>query len=486
MIRISRSFVKGSALYTLVGALPMASAVLLLPFYMAHLSTAHFGALSIYLAFSLLVQLVVTYSYDTSLYVHYHEYKDNKTKLAIFISSAFVFMLFVGLGLLLAGALLGDYVFSIFFSEAGIDFYPYGWLAIIGGALQAIFKVHSSLLQTREKQEAFFWSSLLLFVGIFAFTLGGLLLFPASLSGPMGGRALALVFGGAWVVYRIGREFGFQFNFAVLTESFSFNFYSFIYQLQQWVINYFDRVLMVFYLPLAVVGEYDFAVQCLIGIELFMNGLHNSFFPKVVKEVTAQTTKGSTEHVNRYYHGLVAVTMLVVCFAVVVLPLVITMTSDLLGRPDYKAANNLVPYIAVLYLLRSIRLFFIFPYGVLKYTKPLPIMYVAIAGVKIGALLLLIPTWGIQSVIIASFLSLVVEITLLRTTIASRFFFKFNQVKMLLAPASFLFVIVLFESLSGSVPAIVRYALYTSFCFGILFFAYRNELTKIDLRNILK
>jgi O-antigen/teichoic acid export membrane protein len=141
---------------------------------MVSLSTDNFGALSIYLAFSLIIQLLVTYSFDSSLYVHYHEFKNDKAKLAAFVSSAFVLMLLIGLGLAIIVLPTGGYILAAIFSTQDIDFFPYGWLALGGGIFQALFKVHSNFLQSREKPETFFWSNLFLFTGIVVFTIAGL------------------------------------------------------------------------------------------------------------------------------------------------------------------------------------------------------------------------------------------------------------------------------------------------------------------------
>src|SRR5690606_12013974 len=98
VLRIGKKFLKSSVIYTVAGSLPMASALILLPFYVEHLSTSDFGALSIYFAFSYFVQLLTTYSFDTSLYVHYHEFKKEPLRLASFTSSSFLFMLLIGSG----------------------------------------------------------------------------------------------------------------------------------------------------------------------------------------------------------------------------------------------------------------------------------------------------------------------------------------------------------------------------------------------------
>src|SRR5690606_20145164 len=114
--------------------------------------------------------------------------------------------------------------------------------------------------------------------------------------------------------------FGVHFNLPLLRQSFRFNFYTFLYQFLQWVINYFDRFFMVFFLPLGQVGVYDFAFKCLLLLEFVINGLHNSFYPRVVSTVMAQERKQSVPEVNRYYHGLICVTLVLICGAILALP----------------------------------------------------------------------------------------------------------------------------------------------------------------------
>lgn len=464
----------------------MASAVLLLPFYMDQLTTADFGALSIFLTLSLLVQLLVTYSYDTSIFVHYHEFKSNSTKLATFIGSAFCLMLLVGATLFGMLTMTGDWLSTLLFDNPNFSFFPNGWLAIIGGIFQAIVKVHSSLLQTREKQETYFWSNLFLFIGIAVFTLVGLYVFPSTLIGPLGGRALAVTITAAWVVFRIVREFGMHLDFRVLAESFYFNLYTFIYQLQQWVINYFDRVLMLLYLPLSSVGVYDFAIKCLVGVELFMNGLHSSFVPKVMKALVGQQLKESTPVTNRYYHGFVAVMMLVVCAAILVVPVAIDWLSTYLHKPAYKLSIAFIPSIAMLFLLRSVRLYFGLPYTILKFTKPLPVIYSLVAAVKIGGVILFAEWLGVMGIILASALSLLLELVLIYLFSKNRFHFNFNPYKILLAPLVLLVFIFFSEYLFAEVETVFRHLLYCLVCVVILWFTYRTDLKSVNLFNLIK
>src|SRR6187431_2846331 len=108
----------------------MASAIVLIPFYIKYLPTEVYGALAICLAFSAFVQIVVTYSFDSSLYIHYHEFKHIPEKLAAYISSAFIFILALGL---LAGiffSITGPLIFNWLLPGGSFSFYPYGLVSV--------------------------------------------------------------------------------------------------------------------------------------------------------------------------------------------------------------------------------------------------------------------------------------------------------------------------------------------------------------------
>ena len=455
----------------------MASALILLPFYILNLSTEAYGALSIYLVFSLLVQILVTFSFDTSLYIHFHEFKNDFKKLSVFVSSAFMFMLFIGIAIGVAFAILGDLILKVVLPDQNVSFFPYGLASVGVGAFQALFRVHSSLLQSREKPETFFWSNVLSFTMIASFTIIGLELYPNSLMGPVVGRLLAAFIAGIWVLFRIFREFGFKFDFTWLRSSFGFNTYTFIYQILQWVINYFDRIVMLLFLSLGDVGVYAFATQCLIPLELLMNALHSSFYPKVVSSVMELPEKSSTASINRYYHGLTAIIMLAVCIGVVLLPWVI---ETFVRKQAYQATIPYLPFLATIYFFRTMRLYFTVPYGILKYTKPLPTVYVIVAAVKIILMIFLMPSYGVYGVIIAALISSNLEIILLRTRIKHMFQFRFNFFKIVGAPLILFILIMVLEPIMGQTYPYSIHLTYFVSCGGLLWWAYRNEIQLLN------
>lgn len=478
---ISKNFIKTSAIYTLAGSLPLASAFILLPFYLGFLPKEVYGALSLYLAFSLFIQILVAYSFDTSLYIHFHEYKNDPEKLKSFISSAFVFMLLIAcvlaIPVIVGGQFLLDWIFNAFdwmFEGKRISFYPFGLLAFVTGVFQALFKVYVNLLQSREKPGLFLRSNLFSFSMIAGLTIAGLYIFPNSLIGPIGGRAIAGLLTTLWVLYRIYREYGFHFNYPLLRSTFGFNHYSFIYQIQQWFINYSDRFIMLFAgLSLGLIGVYDFALKCLIVIEVIMNGLNTSFYPKVVSTVMAQSEKKTTPEINRYYHGLISVVMLMVAGSILVLPFAVYIFDMSKG---YDEAIQYFPFIAAVFILKVVRIYFAYPYAVLKYTKPLPVIYTFITLFKIALMILLVKDYGIYGLVMASIISLAVELVVLRMRLKGKFVFIFNAFKILVAPMILLLAILILEPMFGAAHGLIIHFSYVVITVGFLLLIYRNEL----------
>jgi O-antigen/teichoic acid export membrane protein len=483
MIRISKNFLKSSFIYTVAGSLPVVSAIVLLPFYSANLTTSDFGALSIYLAFTLLIQYITTYSFDISLYIHFHEFRNEPKKLASFVSSAFILMLMIGGVVAAVLTISGDILFKTIFSDRSIRFYPYGLLASATGIFQALLKVHSNLVQSRERPDVFFWSNVTSFLFIMAFTIAGLYMFPHSLAGPVGGRFIAAIIMGVWALQRIFREFGIHFNYPLLRSSFSFNLYTFIYQLLQWVINYFDRILLLFYISLSSIGVYDFGLKCLLIIEFLLNGLHNSFYPRIVSTIINQKEKQSTPEINRYYHGFTSVIMVLICLCILTFPWAI---ETFVPRKDYHRVVEFVPYLAVLYIFRAIRLYFAVPYGILKHSKPLPGIYIVVSAIKILVIILLVKQYEIYGIVIASVVSAILEIILLKVTIRNRFEFRFNFYKIVGAPVLLFLLIVILEPLYGAEHPYLLHTFYLLACLAMLWWVYRNDIKLIDPRTIIK
>lgn len=458
----------------------MASAIILLPFYIHYLPTEVYGALAICLAFAAIVQIITAYSFDSSLYIHYHEFRNDKLKLESFVSSAFIFMLCLGLVVGVVLSISGQLVFNYAIPTSTLSFYPYGIVAVGVGVFQAIFKVHGNLLQTREKPETFLWSNVTSFAIIAVTTIVGLKLFPGTLIGPLGGRLIAAFLSATWALFRVFREFGFHAQSPWRNTSRSFNTFTFIYQLQQWVINYVDRFVILIFMPVAAistVGIYEFAIKCLAPIELVLNGLNASVYPQVIKQINKQEgANSSTPEINRYFYGQVSVMMLMICLSIIVLPFLV---DWFIQKSSYREALRYVPYLAVIFVLRSMRLYFVIPYNVLKKMQRLTALNFFISIFKIGLMIILILKCQIMGVIISSAAAYFVEMLLLWYYLKKDYTMKFNVFKLMIAPLFLFFVIIGIEPIVNENFTTWIHLGYGLICGALLWFSYRNELKLI-------
>ena len=126
------------------------------------------------------------------------------------------------------------------------------------------------------------------------------------------------------------------------------------------------------------------------------------------------------------------------------------------------------------------RLYFTVPYGILKYTKPLPVVYIIVAAIKIILMVLLMPTFGVFGVIIAALTSAALEIVLLRTSIRDMFKFRFNFFKIVAAPLILFIMIIVLEPIVGQSYPYAIHLVYLTSCVGLLWWAYRNEIQLLN------
>jgi O-antigen/teichoic acid export membrane protein len=169
--------------------------------------------------------------------------------------------------------------------------------------------------------------------------------------------------------------------------------------------------------------------------------------------------------------------MLVVCGSILGFPWAVEVFVE---KQDYHRAIAYVPFLACIYFFRVMRLFFSLPYGTLKYTKPLPLIYFFVSALKIALIIWLIGQFSIYSIIIASVISAAVEIVLLRFSIKSLFVFKFNAFKILYAPLLLLGLIFCLEPVFGATYPYLLHSFFVLCCIALLWWTYRNELRLIN------
>ncbi len=174
---------------------------------------------------------------------------------------------------------------------------------------------------------------------------------------------------------------------------------------------------------------------------------------------------------------MVSVILLAICGTILVVPPGINL---FVHKTGYAEAVQYIPYVAVLFVFKAIRLYFVLPFGVLKKMRRITALSLIVNLVKIVLMALLIPRWQLYGVIAASLLALVTEVALLWYYLRADYRVAFNGFKLMIGPFLVVFMVLAAEPVIGVQLPLVTHVVYGLVTVGLLWFAYRNELKTLD------
>ncbi|MBL7917391.1 MAG: oligosaccharide flippase family protein, partial [Bacteroidia bacterium] len=269
---ISKGFLKSSIVYTIGGAMPMAASIILLPFYTNYLNEIHFLQVSFYISISLLFQIFFSFSTDTYFGVKYSQLSNNPEKQKLFVGTNAILLLLIGLGWLVITAFTGDAIMDyIFKPEYGMEFWPYGFYAIITAFFNSYFKTSTNSLIYFKKPLLFLSLNLINFIATLLISIGGLFLFPDSIIGPMYGRLLS-----GLVIFLLANMVFFKFGKLKFEKEFLPDLFRFctpylFYVLSAWILSFIDRFMLQKHISETDLNTYDLVLKCFFGIEFLQN-----------------------------------------------------------------------------------------------------------------------------------------------------------------------------------------------------------------------
>lgn len=349
---IKLSFIKDSLLYTIGNALPMAASILLLPFYANYLNSTHYVALSFYIGISLLFQIIFSFSFEQYYGVIYTEIKHDVSEIKKLNGSVLLFLLSYGSMVLLLSALVGESILkNIFQKDIPVEYFPFGFLSILTGFLNALFKIMMSTYIYSQKPNIFFYSNLINFFSTIGISLGGLFLFPDSLIGPIYGRLLS----GVIIVC---------FNLIILKQNILLTFEKkyirnfvfkssplFAYSVIIWITGNIDRYFLKNYVDVNNLASYDLIMKCFIGIEFIQNGLSMAIISKVFDNWKKHNRVEFDLQTNRYFNVFIASIVILIAIFVWFLPIFIQL---IIKDKIYYLSFIWINLIGIAYIIRTL------------------------------------------------------------------------------------------------------------------------------------
>ena len=477
---ISKQFIKSSFIYSVIGALPLASSIILLPFYTNMLTTDQFGLLALYIAFTAIMQILVNFSLDQYLGIHWIDFQDNAQKARENVGTVVSLLLLIGIFFLLVFLISGEPVFSSFSkftsNKTNLEFYPWGFMSLLTAIFNSLFKSYTALLIYQQRPVRFFWLNIFNFVLTIGISLSVLFYNPFSLAGPMYGRLLSGLGIFLLALFFFIQEFGISFHKKLLKGIVVFCSPLFVYFILSWIAGNVDRYIIAYFLNASDVAIFVFAIQCTFLMEFFQSGLSSSIYPKVFNIWKEKNINYGTLEANRYFNGFTAITLLIVPVIVIALPLIIPIVVK---NKDYYHTFNFLAILFAGYALSGLRAYFWAPLVYFKKTKALPKIFLFSAVFQILASIGLIYFFGLIGAVWANFLVKPLQVIFMYIESRKVFDYKFNLWKLVYLPIIFIAVVLISESIASDDTRLFVEAGQLVVAIVMVFLVYRKEVIPI-------
>jgi O-antigen/teichoic acid export membrane protein len=467
---ISFRFLKSSLIYTLSGALPLATGLLLVGFYARFLDAVQYGKLSLYMGFILLMQVVMAAGLETSFQFFYLQDKDQPALRARSVSTVFSSILTWGVIVILLSLVIGPVLFSLVFD---LDFFPLGLMALGAALGNALLKAYNHLLIMQQRALRYFLVNLLTSVIIFLVTTFYLYYNPNTLTGPMLARLLAAIVVSAILLYWVFRETGFHWDVDFLKKIFPYCSPLLLMLILSWIQNYTDRIMISKLFNFNEVGIYDFAVKCTLVIDFIVAGLNSAVTPKVYAYWSEKKISHSTVEINRYWNAITSVIIICICITISAAPVVLEWIDT---KQNYEGALKFIPLLSLVFLFRAFQMMSSAPLIYFKRTKAFPRIYLTLAFVQLVVSFIAIYFFGPYGAIAAIFAVKILELILLYSESKKVFSYAFNKIKIIGLPAAFFVAVVAVQVLArGRMWLILNYTL-SAFTVMAIAALYRKEI----------
>ncbi len=397
---ISRKFFSSSIYFTLFSGLPLASGLILLPFYIATLDKQVFGVLTLYLAITLFFQAIILFATEQKSAVDYFKFQSTPEQQKQILSTNLLSGTGFALLVFILAMILG-YFNDSFLSQNNLQWHPYLWMCIVTSFCNALFKQYTQFLIYSDKTGEYVIVNLINFIATIGISLWGLERYGNSVEGPMLGRLYS-----GFIIFLLGilyiyRHVGFKFNPQEARTLLTFVWPIILYFIFTWISSYADRFIINHYLSTEFSGIFDFVTKCTLGVEFILGGLINVVYPKVYHYFNKKdnyTTAEISRIINHYFNATIGVVFLAIIFTIVVIPIIVPW---IIHKENYIEALVFLPILCVSLLLRMVFYVYYAPAVYYKKTKLLPLNLAIATVVQLIFSVILISWLGLLGAVIA-------------------------------------------------------------------------------------
>ena len=482
---VSKSFIKSSVTYTVIGALPFASSILLLPFYGNKnlLSTDDFGLLAIFIILSELARILFSFSAESFLgntYIHYRNSKADEKK---FLGTSFLFLITYGSLLTILLGMSGNIMFGIFYPNKHFDFFPFGLISLITGFFNGIFKAYTSHLIFRENPSPYFWSNTLHFTIVVIVSIGGLYLFPQSLIGPIWGRFMGALATFVWATVFFLKHGSFKWDNNVFKHLIKYSAPIYFHNILYWVISNIDRYIILGLLNQSSVAVFDFAIKITLAIEFLQNGLSAAILPKIFKvwKDNKNEPRGNID-VNKYFHVFTLINLCLMPLYLFLIPYLVPMVVN---NSELYQSFSLLPLLFAGMIVRIWYYILVAPVFYFEKTSILPKVFAITAIFQIAATYIMVKLNGVNGAALTNFLTKALQVSLMYIFVSRFYQLNANKIKLLFYPSALIFMLIISIFFTKTINEFLIYSLIFICSLVLARYIYRKEISISRVKEML-
>ncbi|MBL7935024.1 MAG: lipopolysaccharide biosynthesis protein, partial [Bacteroidia bacterium] len=325
---ISKKFFKSSIVYSVVGALPMLSGFILLPFYTGDiLSEKNYGYLTLHLTFSLLFQSIFIFCLESFVGPVIIETKQDTAKLKQKLAAINYYSLLIAASGILILLVTGPFLFEQAFEDsAPMRFYPFMCFTVFTSFFNAYFKLYCNQLIYTEQASRYLVANVINFITTLMISITALYWCGDSIMGPLIGRLASGIIIFLISIAYLNKQYGCKADPIFLKEIKKFCFPLLLFSILSWMFNNIDRLFIEKMLSTELVGLFDFGIKCTLGIEIIFGGMNNAIYPKIYDMIKKnETTLYLKEHINKYASGYLIVIILAIVFTLLTVPFAVNL-----------------------------------------------------------------------------------------------------------------------------------------------------------------
>ncbi|MDX2196526.1 MAG: lipopolysaccharide biosynthesis protein [Cytophagales bacterium] len=478
MALIKPGTIKKSIIFTICSTFPVLSGFVLLPFYTRYLSSELYGMFALYGSIALFLQIIITFAYDTTVASQYHLLKSDFGKLSSYIWSSWVVC--VGIFLIMMALVSAAYFIvpdhSISLGNGTFEL-SLIYLSLSAACISALLKIYSNYLVVSDKPNQFLGLNSMNLLLVLGFSIVLILYFNNNLQAALWGRLAGLMvcLAMCYLLF-IKNEFPFTLNFTHIRHTLWVNVPMVFFSMIQWAASYADRFILLLYLSATQIGVYDLAIKLTVVIELLTTGMYNTFYPKIYAQWADTKIASSTQEMNKIYHSLSAVCILIIAGTLWVVPTLVPLIS---GKEIYNESAKYMPYICLTYVYDILIVTLVNPFIFMNKTQTMPFISGASTGIKLCVASICIYFFGIPGAIAALFIRRAADVALYQYFGGKIYTFSYNPLKMYVVPTLFCIAALLAEYYLTMIPPLWRHSLIFAMAMLLVGGVYYVEIKKL-------